>query len=257
LHIPFPPLKRELGEISVVRIKARFHHKHLKGFSVHITHDLGIPEYRKEGLLAAIDINYAIWAMSLSDGSQYLFKLQELAAKHQYRAKTLACFQGRIDRCQPGSRRRKKYQEAKYRFLARIDAQIQLKEHALTRTIADISASSDVAEVIVGHLKDLRRLARKGGKNHKANQKINNQMPYARMIGKLDYKLKMRHIRQRGGAERDTSRDCATCRAYTPSSRVDRGLWISRECGTVKHADLNSSQNLFKKAKERRFGYAK
>lgn len=246
LRVPVPPLKRKPGEIVEVKIKAHLQGKRLKGFTVHVTHDLGVPEYRQEGETETIDINHAIWALSLSDGSQYLFNLRELAAKHQYRAKTLAWFQGCTDRCQAGSRRRKKYQEAKYRFLACMDAQIQQMEHALTKSIADISESRDVAEVIVGDLKNLRCSARKGEKNRKANQKINNQMSYARMIAKLDYKHQMRGTRQTKQSERGTSSHCATCGAYAPSSRVRRGLWVCRKCHAVAHADLNSSQNQLK-----------
>lgn len=246
LCLPVPPLRRELGEIVEVKIKAHLRGKGLKGFTVHITHDLGVPEYREAGETGAIDINHAIWALSLSNGTQYLFNLRELAAKHQYRAKTLAWFQGRVDRCQPGSRRREKYQAAKYRFLERMDAQIQQMEHALTKIIAEICESHDVAEVVVGDLKNLRRSARKGAKNRKANQKINNQMPYARMIAKLDYKHKLCGVRQREQSERDTSSYCAACGTYTPSSRKRRGLWVCSECHAVAHADLNSSQNQLK-----------
>ena len=247
LSIRVPALNRQLGEIVEVKVRAHLRGERLVGLSVHITHDLGVPEYRQEGETGTIDVNHAIWALSLSDGNQYLFSLRELAARHQYRAKTLAWFQARIDRCQPGSRRHEKYQEAKRRFLARMDAQIQHMEHALTKTIADISASHAVAESVVGDLRGLRRSARKGEKNRKANQKINNQMPYGRMLAKLRYKHRLRSIRQEEQPERGTSSHCAACGAYTPSSRRRRGLWVCRECGAVAHADLNSSQNQLKK----------
>ena len=57
----------------------------------------------------------------------------------------------------------------------------------------------------MGDLKDLCRSTRKGEENRKANQKISNQMPYARMGAKLNYKHRLHGIRQVERSERDTS----------------------------------------------------
>jgi transposase len=67
------------------------------------------------------------------------------------------------------------------------------------------------------------------------------------MLGKLEYKHRLRSVRQEPQSEQGTSSHCAACGEYTPSSRWRRGLWVCRECSAVAHADLNSSQNQLKK----------
>ena len=48
-------------------------------------------------------------------------------------------------------------------------------------------------------------------------------------------------------SERDTSKSCSCCGRKRDANRVERGLYVCVECGTVANADVNGAENIRQK----------
>ena len=87
----------------------------------------------------------------------------------QYREKTKACFQSKIDQCEKYSRRWWKLNKSKWKQLRKINNQIKDARHKITRHFANSCKSERVGLVVIGDLTGIRDSINYGSK---ANQKL-------------------------------------------------------------------------------------
>ncbi|MBT9281750.1 MAG: transposase [Hydrogenibacillus schlegelii] len=245
--IVLPDGRSVTGSPVEVKVKAIVRRRKVENLILHVTFDLGVVPVRPEaGPVAAYDYNAAMLARATSAGVLDLFVGRELLAQIQYRNKVLAEFQAKLSRLQEGSRRWRRLQAAKARVLDRLDRRIRKMEHAMTGLFARLDAEEGIAVAIVGDLTGLRRSARTGMKDKKANQKI-NQMAYDRLQFEQKYKNLMFGIRTVPLSEKYTSSTCYACGHHHPASRRHRGHWDCERCGFSLQADLNGAGNLMKR----------
>lgn len=228
-----------------VKVKAVVRRRRVKNLVLHVTFDLGIMPICSTGAISSYDYNTSIIARSTSNGKIDLFICRELLALVQYRNKLLAELQSKMSNLKKDSRRWKRLLAAKSRKLKKLDRRIKQMEHSLTKFFAELDKAEGVASAVVGDLTNLRRSARTGIKDKKANQKI-NQMAYNRIQSKQRYKNLMRKIDTCTFTEKNTSSTCSLCGTYNPKWRKHRGLWVCRKCGAILQADINGSINILK-----------
>jgi len=70
---------------------------------------------------------------------------------------------------------------------------------------------------------------------------------FDRFTGLLEYKAEMEGITFEQVSERDTSKSCSCCGRKHEANRVERGLYVCDECGTVANADVNGAENIRQK----------
>src|SRR5699024_1430846 len=71
---------------------------------------------------------------------------------------------------------------------------------------------------------------------------------FDRFTTMLTYKAEMQGIAVETVSERDTSKTCSVCGTKANSQRVERGLYVCGECGTVANADANGAENIRQKS---------
>ena len=63
----------------------------------------------------------------------------------------------------------------------------------------------------------------------------------------LEYKAEAEGIDVARKSERDTSKTCSVCGTNDARQRVERGLYVCADCGTVANADVNGAENIRRK----------
>jgi putative transposase len=74
---------------------------------------------------------------------------------------------------------------------------------------------------------------------------------FDRFTTMLTYKAEAEGIEVSEVSERRTSKKCSVCGTYDGSQRVERGLYVCEECGTVSNADCNGANGIRKNLGER------
>lgn len=118
--------------------------------------------------------------------------------------------------------------------------------HKTTQSIVKYCINNDVRTVIVGDIRNIRKGTDLGKKN---NQKLHG-LPYEKIYGMLEYKLKLAGIRFIKQEESYTSQcspyaDTVSKVTAQKSNRKERGLYI--ENGKVFNADVVGAYNIMRK----------
>lgn len=117
--------------------------------------------------------------------------------------------------------------------------------HTLSKTIIEECARRDVGTIAVGDLSGIRE--RENGEARDWGSKGNHSLhrwAFDRFITMLEYKGNERGITVETVNERNTSKTCSCCGLKDASQRVERGLYVCEECGTVANADVNGAENI-------------
>lgn len=125
----------------------------------------------------------------------------------QYREKTKAIFQSKMDRCKKFSRRWWKLNRSKQKQLSKINNQIKDAQHKITRHFANSCKSERVGLVVIGDLTGIRDNIDYGTK---ANQKL-HQWAFYEISRQLKYKLQEFGIEIDNQDEAHTSKTCPNC----------------------------------------------
>ena len=73
------------------------------------------------------------------------------------------------------------------------------------------------------------------------------QLPFLKLIRKIEYKAELAGIEVRRETEEYTSQTCFNCGIISKKNRKHRGLYVCSNCGHVINADINASKNIIKK----------
>jgi len=119
----------------------------------------------------------------------------------------------------------------------------RLAVHNFTRSVIDECVKRNVGILATGDLKHVRV-----GKDHgkAGNQKL-HAWPFAEILRQLTYKGEEVGINVITVSEAYTSQTCHVCGTIDKSSRVHRGLYACKHCGTILNADLNGAFNIINK----------
>jgi putative transposase len=208
----------------------------------HIAVDDGMPEPElRAGVTASIDLGEIHPLVIGTEESAALITCRELRSNSQYRNKRLASISEKMSSLQKGSRRHRRLQARKNRFLAKSDARQRDMLHKVSREVVKWCLEHDVAKVVFGDVRDISKRTRQDKRlGRKAGQKIAN-WPHGQLRQYITYKLAEHGIATDMQDEAYTSKTCAVCSSRnTPKGRV----YKCRACGSVHHRDVNGQANI-------------
>ena len=121
--------------------------------------------------------------------------------------------------------------------------------HTLSKHIVQRCVEEEVGTIVVGDLSGVRENEENGkstdwGKHGNLDL---HSWAFDRFTDLLDYTAEMEGIAVEQVSERDTSKSCSCCGRERDANRVERGLYVCDECGTVANADVNGAENIRQK----------
>lgn len=187
--------------------------------------------------VAGVDLG-EIHPAAASDGVEsVVFTARQLRSVRQYGNKRLAALRSKQDRLSKASRRWRKLQRRKNRFLAQQQRRTRDIEHKVSRAVVEWAVDRDVGRLAVGDVRDVadgKRL------NRQSQQKIGN-WSHGKLRGYLEYKAQAAGIAVELVDEHHTSQTCPQCgQRHKPQGRVYR----CSACGFVGHRDCVGAVNI-------------
>lgn|GEM_PF-5667310 len=121
--------------------------------------------------------------------------------------------------------------------------------HTLSKHIVQRCVDKEIGTIVVGDLSGIREDAEKDkSKNWGKHGNLDlHSRAFDRFTDLLEYKAEMEGITVEKVSERDTSKACSCCGRKRDANRVERGLYVCDECGTVANADVNGAENIRQK----------
>ncbi len=188
--------------------------------------------------VAAIDLG-EIHPAAITDGVEAcVVSCRELRSVAQHTNKRMKKFQQAQSKKKRGSRRWKRLQRKKSRFLSSQEHRRRDLEHKASRATVDWAVEHKVGTLAIGDVRDVadgKRL------NKKSQQKVSN-WPHGKMRQFIGYKAAALGIAVVDDVgEAYTSQTCAVCgNRYKPKGRVYR----CPACGSIAHRDVQGAANL-------------
>ncbi len=209
-------------------------------YNLHVTLEDGAEPAPAPGSnVVAVDLG-EIHPAALTDGKEAIvISARQLRAAHQYTAKRLAELQAKQSRKKKGSRRWKRLQCRKNRFLAQQKKRTRDIEHKVSRAVVDWAKEREAGTVAIGDVRDVADGKRMAAKSQ---QKI-ALWSHGKTRQYITYKAKAQGIQVVLVDEHHTSKTCPRCgRQYKPRGRVYR--CSGKACGLVAHRDVVGSVNI-------------
>jgi putative transposase len=121
--------------------------------------------------------------------------------------------------------------------------------HTLSKHIVQRCVEEEVGTIVIGDLSGIRAGEETGeSKNWGKHGNLDlHSWAFDRFTQMLTYKAEMDGIAVEQGSERATSRSCSCCGRKRKANRVERGLYVCDECGTVANAYVNGAENIRQK----------
>ncbi|KKF39750.1 transposase [Halorubrum saccharovorum] len=121
--------------------------------------------------------------------------------------------------------------------------------HTLSKHIVQRCVDEGVGTIVVGNLSGIREdeetdESKNWGKHGNLDL---HSWAFDRFTELLEYKAEMEDIAVEQVSERDTSNSCSCCGRTRKANRVERGLYVCDDCGTVANADVNGAENIRQK----------
>jgi putative transposase len=204
----------------------------------HVTLDDGAEPAPTSGTaVVAVDLG-EIHPAAMTDGNDaVVITARRLRAARQYTVKRVAAIRSAQDRKQKGSRRWKRLQARKNRFLAQQKKRTRDIEHKVSRAVVDWADERKAGTIAIGDVRDVADGKRMGAKSQ---QKI-GLWSHGNVRQYITYKAQAKGICVELIDEHDTSKTCPRCgRQHKPRGRVYRCL----VCGLVAHRDAVGAVNI-------------
>ena len=121
--------------------------------------------------------------------------------------------------------------------------------HALSKHIVQRCVDEEIRTIVVGDLSGIREDEDNSeSKDWGAHGNLDlHSWAFDRFTDLLEYKAEMEGMTVEYVSERDTSKSCSCCGRKHEANRVERGLYVCDECGTVSNADVNGAENIRQK----------
>jgi putative transposase len=187
--------------------------------------------------VVAVDLG-EIHPATLTDGIEaVVITARRLRAARQYTVKRLSELQEKQSNKQKGSRRWKRLQRRKNRFLAQQKKRTRDIEHKVSRTVVNYAVERQAGTLAIGDVRDVADGKRMGAHNQ---QKI-GLWPHGKVREYITYKVHAAGISVELIDEHKTSKTCPRCEhQYKPRGRVYR----CPKCGLVAHRDAVGAVNI-------------
>lgn len=154
-------------------------------------------------------------AVTTSTGNGLIVTGRGIRSLKRQRNVVLGKLSKKQSRCTKYSKRWKKLQATKNKFILRVERQVRDVRHKATRLVVEFCKTQDVDTVFIGNPDGVRK--NNCGRCH--NQRM-SQWEYGRDISYLSYKFKMAGISVLTGSERGTSSTCPECQyRHKPKGR--------------------------------------
>jgi putative transposase len=120
--------------------------------------------------------------------------------------------------------------------------------HTLSKHIVQRCVEEQIGVIVVGDLSGIHE-----GENGELKDWGNHgnldlySWAFDRFTSMLAYKAEAEGINLERVSERETSKACSCCGRKRDANRVERGLYVCDECGTVANADVNGAENIRQK----------
>ncbi len=235
VELPDPLRDLPLGAFLEMRLiwdqGARHYDWHL------VVEDGQVPAQAPGAETAGIDLG-EIHPATASDGSEsVVFSARQMRSLAQYSHKRLAEFQQKQASLKKGSRRWKRIQRRKNRFLAQQKRRKRDIEHKVSRAVVDWAIKKSVGKLAVGDVRDVAVGVNLG---KQTNQKISS-WTHGKLRSYLAYKTAAVGIAIALINEAYTSQTCPNCgKRHKPKGR----MYFCPACGFVSHRDAVGAANI-------------
>ena len=238
ISIELPEALRLLSQAAFVEVRLVYN-RSSRRYEWHVVTDDGAPvQPTTYTNVAAVDLG-EIHPAAITDGvAACVVSCRELRAVAQHTNKRVGKFQKAQSALVRGSRRWKRLQRQKNRFLARQVLRRRDLEHKASRAVVDWAVKYHVGTLAIGDVRDVadgKRL------NRKSQQKIGN-WSHGKMRTYIGYKAEALGITVVDDVdERYTSQTCAVCgNRHKPKGRV----YTCPACGSIVHRDVQGAANI-------------
>ncbi len=120
--------------------------------------------------------------------------------------------------------------------------------HTLSKHIVEQCVEEDIGKIAIGDLSYIRKQedgeSRTWGKS--GNKKLHG-WEFEKFTDLLEYKAEEEGITVERIDENNTSKTCSSCGVVDGRNRIERGLYVCSDCGSVMNADVNGAENIRKK----------
>lgn len=117
--------------------------------------------------------------------------------------------------------------------------------HSLAKHIVEKCIERGVGRINIGDLEGVRKNENGNSKNWGKHGNLDlHGWAFDRFTSILEYKAKVEGIEVVEIDERDTSKTCCVCGREDDSQRVERGLYVCKDCEAAFNADVNGAENI-------------
>ena len=224
----------EITQENVVRVEIT------NGYA-NIVYKIEEPKTKEEGQVMAIDLGIINMATTVKeDGDAKIYSGKGVLSIQRYFNKEIAKLQSIL---MSQSKNTKKWSRQLTELSRKKTRQIKHVLHAQTRVIVEDCVKSNVKEVVIGDLRNIR----KGKRWHKKSSQKLHAWSFNRFTELLRYKLALEGIQIITVNEKGTSKTCSRCGYANRYNRKKRGWFKCRECGYEENADINGAINILNK----------
>ncbi|MCI0712992.1 MAG: transposase [Chloroflexi bacterium] len=224
-------------EMKLVYNPASHHHEW------HLVITVDVPQSESLGTnVAAADLG-EVHPAALTDGEEaVVISCRQLRAQKQHTAKNLASLQHKQSHHKKGSRRYRRLQHRKNRFLAKQKRRRRDIEHKISREVIDWCEENNVGKLYIGDVRDVAD----GKRLHRKSQQKIGAWSHGKLRKYINYKATAAGIEVNDKIpEHYTSQTCPECRnRYKPQGRV----YTCPVCGFCAHRDVVGASNILSRA---------
>jgi putative transposase len=221
-----------------------------KGLKLCMAYDDGQePMENKNTNIASVDMGeiHSI-ASVVESGHGLIITGRKMRSVKRLRNKKITELQKKMSKCKKGSRKWKKYNQAKRIILGKSDRQLKDAVHKTTRQFVNWCVENEVKAVVVGDVEGVQRNTSKRKKqkvrSRLTNQKL-SQWQFGLILSYLTYKLLAVGISLEKIDESYTSQQCPCCGRRKKTSTRN----YSCKCGYREHRDIHGAKNILSKYK--------
>jgi len=117
--------------------------------------------------------------------------------------------------------------------------------HSLATHIVEQCIQKEVGQINVGDLEGVRKNEDGEATNWGKHGNLDlHGWAFDRFINILEYKAKVEGIEVEEADEENTSKTCCVCGETDANQRVERGLYVCKDCDAAFNADVNGAENI-------------
>ncbi|KPQ41358.1 MAG: transposase [Candidatus Methanoperedens nitroreducens] len=236
LILPFQSYKSLEGKPKLIEVMYSG-----EAWFAHIVQEVQAPELLPDTNAMGIDLGIVNMAACVTEeGKAEIIDGGQIASVWRYFNKQIGKIQKRV------MGRGKRWSEGLTEISKKRSIQTKHILHAATNRILEYAINENINTIVIGDLKNI--LKKKNGDSRNfgiANQKLHS-WNFNQFTQMLSYKAQRAGISVKKVSERNSSRTCSVCGIVDKKSRMHRGLYRCRHCGTELNADVNGARNILK-----------